>query len=211
MATRPLVILVNGGIRSLVATAVVLSASEKSRRILLHFKDGRSDAAVRLDHVRKQADHFQIKDLLELELPQQKLEAPAGEPAASGPVLKRPQLLLAALAKAIELGAGRLIWPAQVMGDYDTIARIAEQMVLLQHLVQTELAVQPAVEAPLLELTDAQMIQLGGQLDVPWPLAWSCTLRDDVPCRICESCRRRRAAFEAAGILDTAERTAAVR
>jgi 7-cyano-7-deazaguanine synthase in queuosine biosynthesis len=207
MAQRPAVILASGGIRSLVTTAVVLSVAEKTKLILLHIKDARPNAPVRLDYVHRQAEHFGVHELIELELPHLKPEEftidTGGTPP---PPLVRPQILLVALAQAMEIGAGRLIWPVQVNGDYDTIARVTEQMVLLQHLAQLEHPTLPTVETPLLELSDAQMIQLGGQLDVPWPMAWTCTMRGDQPCRICEACRRRRMAFEAAGMIDPIEK-----
>ncbi len=58
------------------------------------------------------------------------------------------------------------------------------------------------IETPLLELTDQQVVELGGQLDVPWKLAWSCQFHGDKPCRVCDPCRRRQRAFDAAGVID---------
>lgn len=205
-------ILASGGIRSLVATAVIASSSEKSKITLLHLKDARPNAPRRLEHIRRQAEYFQIHSLIELELPHLQSEEFTHESQGPQPaVLARPQMILVAMAQAIELGASRLVWPAQVHGEYDTIACITEQTVLIQHLTQLEQPSPPVIEMPLLELTDPQMIQLGGQLDVPWHLAWTCTLRGDVPCRICEACRRRRAAFDAAGMVDTIDKPAAMR
>ena len=138
MAQPPTVILASGGIRSLVATAVVVSAAEKTKPILLHLRDSRPNAAVRLGYVRRQAEHYRISTLIELEMPHLKSEefAPEkdGAPGANATALVRPQMMLVALAQAIELHAGRLIWPAQVSGDYDAVARISEQLVLVQHL-----------------------------------------------------------------------------
>jgi 7-cyano-7-deazaguanine synthase len=211
MATQPTVILASGGIRSLVATAVLTAAAERHKLVMIHIKDGRANAPVRLEHLRKQADHYRVAKTIELELPHLQTEGFTHEKDEPGSPLTRPQMMLVALAQAIEVGASRLIWPVQVHGDYDTIARITEQLVLLQHLAQLECPSLPTIETPLLELTDAQMIELGGQLDVPWQLAWTCTIRNDQPCRICDACRRRHAAFEAAGVTDPLERPLAAR
>jgi 7-cyano-7-deazaguanine synthase len=215
MPQPPTLILASGGIRSLVTTAVVASHADKTRPILLHLRDGRPNAAVRLGYVRRQAEHYRVSTLIELELPHLKSEEFApdkeGSPGIGATSLVRPQMMLVALAQAVELGAGKLIWPAQVNGDYDAIARISEQLVLIQHLAQLECPGLPTIETPLLELTDAQMVQLGGQLETPWQLAWTCVLRSDTPCRVCEACRRRRAAFDAAGMVDPTDKPVAAR
>src|SRR5690242_3458686 len=51
MATQPTVILASGGIRSLVATAVLTAAAERHKLVMIHIKDGRANAPVRLDHL----------------------------------------------------------------------------------------------------------------------------------------------------------------
>ncbi len=226
MHAEKTVILTSGGLRSLVATAVVLSASERPPVTLLHIRDHRYNAGVRREYVRRQAEHFELKRVIELELPD--LWRPDGTtPVADEAItdgsaspsapLAQPRILLAALAHAIAVRASRLVWPAQVNGDFDRVARMTEQMVLVQHLGQLEPGVggpagaPPMVETPLLELTDRQVIELGGQLDVPWLLAWTCQLHPDRPCMGCDACRRRSAAFEAAGMADPATELAAAR
>jgi 7-cyano-7-deazaguanine synthase len=209
MLQKPTLILASGGLRSLVATAALASAQERARLIFLHLKDGRANAAVRLDHLRRLAEHYRVADMIELELPHLRIaEAVADHNAQRGSPLVRPQVLLTALAQAVEIGAGRVIWPAQVDGDYDTIARVTEEVVLVQHLAQLEHAALPLIETPLLELTDVQVVELGGQLEAPWALAWTCLLTGERPCRLCEACRRRRSAFEAAGVVDPTDPTA---
>ncbi|MCX5662040.1 MAG: 7-cyano-7-deazaguanine synthase [Planctomycetota bacterium] len=208
MSQSSVVILGSGGLRSLVAAAVVLSHAEKVKLIAVHIKDGRENADVRLEHARRQADHFKISQRIELELPHLQPEAGLqGKPGPAGSQLVRPQILLAGMAQALELKAGRLVWPAQFDGDYAAIARSTEQTVLTQHLAQLEHPQVPAVETPMLELTDVQMLELGAQLDVPWQLAWSCLSGGPRPCQACVACRRRRTSFEHAGMVDPVEKT----
>lgn len=73
------------------------------------------------------------------------------------------------------------------------------------------LATQAAVEghpltlhAPLLHLSKAQIIQRGNELGVDYAATVSCYQADELgrACGVCDSCRLRRAGFEAAGVSD---------
>jgi 7-cyano-7-deazaguanine synthase len=73
------------------------------------------------------------------------------------------------------------------------------------------LATKAAVEgrrltlhAPLIELSKAEIIRLGDSLGVDYSLTISCYQADSLgrACGACDSCRLRRAGFEAAGIID---------
>ncbi len=73
------------------------------------------------------------------------------------------------------------------------------------------LATKAAVEgrrltlhAPLIELSKAEIIRLGGTLGVDYSLTISCYQADPVgrACGVCDSCRLRRAGFAAAGAAD---------
>jgi 7-cyano-7-deazaguanine synthase len=211
MAKLGTVILSAGGLRSLVATAVTLSggADQAAKVALLFFADGRPTAARRREHVRRQAQHFGITQVLEIEAPHLQ-DPPSLEPnrPAPPPALVRPQVLLAGVAHAVQVGAAQLIWPAQANGQFAAVSRASEQVVLVQHLAQLEAAELPAIRTPLLELTDQQVIELGGKLEVPWHLAWTCQTLGDRPCRLCPACRSRRQAFDAARVEDPVEQLA---
>jgi 7-cyano-7-deazaguanine synthase len=60
------------------------------------------------------------------------------------------------------------------------------------------------IEAPLLHLSKAQIIQRGQELQVPWHLTVSCYQADEMGrgCGRCDSCRLRREGFLAAGVAD---------
>jgi 7-cyano-7-deazaguanine synthase len=202
------VILSSGGLRSLVATALGCTGMDVSRVTLITFKENRGHSAARLEHAKRQAQHRGITRVMELALPTPVVaKALAVEPAN---LAVRPRILLEGMAAALALGAERLIWPVHSGGDYRLAAKLTEETVLLQHLTQLEKLAQPepVIDAPLLELTDQQLIELGAQMDVPWQLAWTCTqvtAGATVPCRACEACRRRRRAFDAAGLADPVE------
>ncbi len=207
-------LLSNGGLRSLVATAAVLGEAQRPRLALIHIHDGRPGSQARLDHVHRQAEHFSVRQVIELSLPRREL-APAGlrQDEAAASLMLRPRVVLTAVAHVMQAGGHRLVWPVQFNGDYATIAAVTEQLVLLRHMIELEPPAEgmtgtmprPAIETPLLDLTDRQLVELGGQLGVPWHLAWSCRFQGDKPCRVCPGCRRRHSAFHAAGIVDPVE------
>jgi 7-cyano-7-deazaguanine synthase len=60
------------------------------------------------------------------------------------------------------------------------------------------------IEAPLIEMTKADIIRRGVQLGVPFELSWSCYEGSDHPCGECDSCVLRAKGFEEAGLSDPA-------
>lgn len=60
------------------------------------------------------------------------------------------------------------------------------------------------IQAPLIALTKAQIIQLGTRLGVDYGATVSCYQADEQgrACGVCDACRLRRAGFEAAGLAD---------
>jgi 7-cyano-7-deazaguanine synthase in queuosine biosynthesis len=197
-------LLASGGLRSLVAAALTLREPQPPRLTLLHVLDGRENAATRREHLRLAADWLNLRAIRELRLPhlfpKDAVRDADGQPDAT---LVRPQMLLAALAAARAAEASRLIYPWSVDGQAEALTRATQQLQLIEHLADAEGASLPTLEAPLLESSDAQVVQLGDQLGVPWHAAWSCLHKLPTPCRACRACHRRRAAFDAAGLIDT--------
>ena len=61
-----------------------------------------------------------------------------------------------------------------------------------------------ALHTPIIAMSKAQIVRLGTQLGVDYGLTVSCYQADAAgrACGICDSCRLRRAGFEAAGMPD---------
>ncbi|MEM1109207.1 MAG: 7-cyano-7-deazaguanine synthase [Planctomycetota bacterium] len=210
MAKRKhIAILHSGGLRSLVATALVLNQPESVRVTLLHVHDGRPAGPQRLEHLRRQADHYTLTGLREIELPHlyrdPTHQQPDGRPLAP---LATPQMLTAALAAASGIKADELHWPVAVDGEVDATARTQERQILIQQLAEAESPAgaldsdTPSLLTPLLGYTDVQIVELGTGLGVPWELAWSCLHKQPEQCGGCPACRRRQRAFRAAGVID---------
>ncbi|MGB1123711.1 MAG: 7-cyano-7-deazaguanine synthase [Phycisphaeraceae bacterium] len=198
-----LVVMNNGGIRSLVATTLLLTDEPAPRITIVHIDDGRDTRMTRRNYMRKQALTLKISRVTELGVPHLfghgHGRAPDGGPLGQ---LTRPQLLLAAIAEARFQQAEAVIWPVSVDGDATQGAQLTEQALLCEHLALNEAESTPRIETPLAEMTDQQVIELGGQLGCDFSLAWSCARPSEKPCMACAGCRRRSQAFEKAGVID---------
>ena len=58
------------------------------------------------------------------------------------------------------------------------------------------------IRTPVINLTKAQIIQLGARLNAPLQLTWSCYKESEMACGECDSCALRLRAFRSAGIED---------
>ena len=61
---------------------------------------------------------------------------------------------------------------------------------------------QLKIEAPFVNLTKADVIKMGLEINVPYELTWSCYEGGNSPCGVCGTCRDRIYAFEANGVTD---------
>jgi len=190
----------SGGLRSLVATATVAKTAHPA---LLFIHDGRAGEKSYYRAFLDQADHFEIKQRIELQLPH--LHAggggTGGEDRQIQP-LAHLQMLTVAAGQAAKLGTGTLIWPVSVGEHFDTLAAVAESLVLLEHAVQLETGKSLKILTPLIELSIRQVVELGRQMQLPWQLTRTCTTAAEKPCEACAACLARAEAFAALGFDD---------
>jgi len=118
-------------------------------------------------------------------------------------------LLSLALAWAEVLAARHIFFGANAV-DYSGYPDCRGEFVsAFQHMANlaTKAAVEGAsltVHAPIIELSKAEIIRRGTALGVDYGLTVSCYQADAAgrACGVCDSCRLRRAGFEAAGVAD---------
>ncbi|MHB1157813.1 MAG: 7-cyano-7-deazaguanine synthase [Phycisphaerales bacterium] len=185
----------SGGLRSLVATATIAKTAHPAS---LFIHDGRAAENLRCRAFLGQADHFEIKHRIELQLPHLHT---GGEDRQIEP-LAHLQMLTVAAGQAAKLGAGTLIWPVSVGEHFDTLAAVAESLVLLEHAVQLETGKSLKILTPLIELSIRQVVELGRQMQLPWQLTRTCTTVAEKPCEACAACLARAEAFAALGFDD---------
>ncbi|MEO0965313.1 MAG: 7-cyano-7-deazaguanine synthase [Planctomycetota bacterium] len=209
MAATRAMLLHAGGVRSLVAAAVVTREQDASRVVGLCLDDGREDAAARRAAAELSAEALGIKRVESLALTG--IGEAASDRDASGPgevELWAARALPAALALARRHHCDRLIWPASAgaSGDARRALLIAERAELVMALADLEAESMPRIDAPLGELSDAQVVALGERLGVDWRLARSCTSPTvglgRPGCEACAGCERRARAFAAAAVVD---------
>ncbi len=58
------------------------------------------------------------------------------------------------------------------------------------------------VVTPLIDKKKSEIVKLGSELGLPFHLTWSCYMKEDIACGMCESCLLRLRGFEEAGIKD---------
>jgi 7-cyano-7-deazaguanine synthase len=61
---------------------------------------------------------------------------------------------------------------------------------------------KPYVEAPLINMTKADIVKYGQELRVPWHLTWSCYNGQRHPCGACNACQQRAKGFSEAKVVD---------
>ena len=66
----------------------------------------------------------------------------------------------------------------------------------------TEYNVPIAVETPVIDMSKAEIAELGARLKAPIEYTWSCYEGGDTPCGMCDSCILRAKGFDEAGMLD---------
>ena len=66
----------------------------------------------------------------------------------------------------------------------------------------TQYSVPIQIETPIIELSKAEIAEMGVRLNAPLEQTWSCYQGGEVPCDSCDSCILRAKGFQEAGILD---------
>ena len=212
MPKPPLLVLCSGGLRSLVAAGV---AARDSRIVMLHIRDGRASADQAAAAFEKQAAHFKPLKTLTIDAPY--FRQMALPPETAGMVnstssdaqstlipLRELQLLTLAAGFARQIRAAAVVTGFHVDPKQpDALARNIELVQITNQLL--ELLAPDAdltIRTPLMGLEDAQIIELGYQMSLPFSSSWSCQMPLESPCMSCPACARRIRAFRAAQLAD---------
>ena len=57
------------------------------------------------------------------------------------------------------------------------------------------------IKAPCIDLTKEEIVRLGIEVEAPMDMSYSCYVGGKTPCGVCESCMRRKRAFESVGYI----------
>lgn len=214
------VVLVSGGMDSCVTATI--AACEHDRVAFLHATYGQRTAARErraFEEITERlgAAHHMVLDLSHLaamggsaltdagaELERYDENKTGTEIPMSYVPFRNANMLAAATAWAEVLGAGA-VYIGAVQTDYSGYPDCRREFLdAFERAI--ELGTRPdtriRIESPLIDLSKAQIIAKGTELEAPLELTWSCYQREDLACGVCESCGLRLKGFAEAGFTD---------
>jgi 7-cyano-7-deazaguanine synthase len=215
------VVLISGGLDSLVTLAIALKECETA--VALHASYGQRTAAREKRAFDEICDYYGIdqRQVINMDhiakfgassLTNSDSEIPAGPPQGGIPTTYVPfrnANLLAAGVSWAEAIAAEAVYIGVVEQDssgYPDCRRSFIQK--FQRVVEegTRPDTGIMIRVPLISLGKDEIVRLGTGLNVPFDKSWSCYKNDgDIACGACESCLLRLRGFEKAGIVDPLE------
>ncbi len=227
MAT--IVVLTGGGIKGAVAAARYAAEHDL---VLVHIDFGQRSAPPESKAIEALASSFRSARVVELELPhliQLQQQLATGEGAGSGvggefgidvPELSIgslrglvPALLATAVQCAHRVGAATVVTGLSRFCEASHVGLTGTtvyQEGLREFLHSFDIMVEcvpsagsrVAIEAPLVDLSHADIVRLAVRFEVAMKSTWTCDRATPRPCGKCDSCNARRAAFTEAGVVD---------
>ena len=110
-----------------------------------------------------------------------------------------------ALSYAESIGADTIIvgWNGEEGATF--LDNSKEYMEKFNELIEEGSPEKIRIEAPLINLNKEEIVELGVECGAPMELSYSCYKGREKQCGVCESCMRRKRAFEALGLKDKSE------
>ena len=208
MAKDLAIVLNNGSINSAVATAL---AAQRHRLVMLHVEAVQQSGSRMRAAYDMQVSHF--KPYREHTLPMPYLAAfqsagmnmaaasdPRTQMAVATQVIELLPLIAAAVRFGVQYQSAAIYLGLRIGINSDELAQATEYVQIWNEMIQMPCA-QTDLEliAPLLELEQWQVVDLGMQVAAPFERTWSCSEDGSEPCWACRGCRAREAAFVQAG------------
>lgn len=227
----PVVVMTGGGIKGAV---LARRAAFDNDVVLLHVDYGQRSAKTERKAVAAVASTLALARVARLSMPhlfelQQQLEVTAesrrkvnGRRRASSPKLSvstlrglMPVLVSTGVQAALRIGASAVHLGLSRMVDASHVglpvvegqpARGREFVHSFNIMVETLLPRRSAlrIEAPLMDVSHAEILKLGARLNVPFESTWTCVVGNRRPCGRCDCCRARASAFTDARLVDPA-------
>ncbi len=212
------VVLLSGGLDS--GTCLAIAGSKGYDLLALTFDYG-SRHSKEIDHARKIAEHLGVEEHIIMPLALDRFGGSSlvdkdmllgnGEEIPNTYVPARNTVFLSiALALAEARGADVIYIGANAV-DYSGYPDCRPEFI--RAFEETgRLGTKRGVEgnpikilAPLIDMTKAEIIKAGMELEFPYELTWSCYAGGDVACGKCDSCKLRLKGFYEAGFKDPVE------
>jgi len=217
MASRAIV-LVSGGMDSCVTAAI--AAKENDELAFLHISYGQRTEARERRAFNEIADHYGVKDRLDVSieylariggssLTDASMEVAEGDieskeiPTSYVP-FRNANMLAIATSWAEVIGATGIYIGAVAEDSSGYPDCRTEFYEAFQKTIDTGTKPETriSVRTPIIELSKAEIVRKGIDLDAPLHLTWSCYRSEDLACGTCDSCALRLRGFERAGVED---------
>jgi len=218
IANTTSVVLVSGGMDSCVTAAI---AEQESKRLaLLHISYGqRTEERERRAFVEI-ADHYGVRDRLDVSIEHlakiggssltdssvEVTEADLGStqvPTSYVP-FRNANMLSIATSWAEVIGAGAIYIGAVAEDSSGYPDCRPEFYDAFREVIKTGTKPETYIEirTPIIDLSKAEIVRKGVDLDAPLHLTWSCYRNEEFACGTCDSCALRLRGFENAGVQD---------
>jgi 7-cyano-7-deazaguanine synthase len=214
-------VLLSGGLDSTVCMALADRARDDGALLALSFDYGQRHRH-EIDHAAGVAGHYRAEHLIvQLDtsawggsaLTDDSIDIPAGGTEDGIPVTYVPARNSIFLAVALGVAEARQldsVWIGVNAIDYSGYPDCRPEFIEAFRAVAAT-GQKRGVEgnpiqiaAPLIEVTKAEIVRLGRELDAPLHLTWSCYRGGDRPCGTCDACLLRARGFAEAGVDDPA-------
>ena len=218
IANTTSVVLVSGGMDSCVTAAI---AEQESKRLaFLHISYGqRTEERERRAFVEI-ADHYGVRDRLDVSIEHlakiggssltdssvEVTEADLGStqvPTSYVP-FRNANMLSIATSWAEVIGAGAIYMGAVAEDSSGYPDCRPEFYDAFREVIKTGTKPETYIEirTPIIDLSKAEIVRKGVDLDAPLHLTWSCYRNEEMACGTCDSCALRLRGFENAGVQD---------
>ncbi|MGE5401735.1 MAG: 7-cyano-7-deazaguanine synthase QueC [Bacteroidota bacterium] len=211
------VIAVSGGMDSCVTAAIAIREYEPA---FAHFNYGQRTEKRELKAFMDIADYYQVKhrliidythlakiggsSLTDLNIEVTKADLNQKEIPSSYVPFRNANILSACASWAEVLGAGAIFMGAVYEDSSGYPDCRPEFFSAFEKML--DLGTKPTtnikIETPIINLSKAEIVKKGVELNAPLHLSWSCYQNEDEACGVCDSCALRLRGFRGAGIED---------
>jgi len=212
------IVLVSGGMDSCVSVA--MAAAENESVALLHISYGQRTEARERKAFNDIADFYGVKDRLDISIEYlakiggssltdasmdvTEADLESKEIPTSYVPFRNANMLAIATSWAEVIGAKRIYIGAVAEDSSGYPDCRPEFYAAFQQTINT--GTKPdthiKIHTPIIDLTKAEIVMKGLELNAPLHLTWSCYRREDLACGTCDSCALRLRGFDQAGIVD---------
>jgi len=216
--TSSAIVLVSGGMDSCVSAAV--AAAENHSLALLHISYGQLTEARERKAFNDIANHYGVKDRLDVSIEYlakiggssltdasisvTEADLASKEIPTSYVPFRNANMLAIATSWAEVIGAASIYIGAVAEDSSGYPDCRPEFYEAFQQTINTGTKPDTRIEilTPIIDLTKAEIVKKGLELNAPLHLTWSCYRSEDIACGTCDSCALRLRGFDQAGVID---------